>query len=48
VHYVGYHALITRSIEWAATGDVTIGVPKPFATEHQASIVSPEKVDWSE
>jgi len=46
VHCVGYQALIARSAEWVATGDVTIGVPEPFPAADEASIVSPEKVKW--
>jgi len=48
VHCVGYQALIARSVEWAATGDVTIGVPEPFPTEDDVSIISPEEVVWPE
>ena len=46
VHSVGFQTLLARGAEWAATGNVTIPVPKGFPTADTASVVSPENVTW--
>ena len=46
VHCVGYQALTVRSVEWAATGTVTIDLPEEFPTPQEASILAPDKVQW--
>ena len=48
VHCVGFQTVIARGTEWAATGKVTIPVPKNFPTEDKVSIVPPVKLRWRE
>ena len=46
VHCVGFQTLLARGTEYAATGEVTIGVPDSFPTEEEVSIVAPNEVQW--
>ncbi len=46
VHCVGFQTVIARGTEWAATGAVTIPVPKDFPTAEAVSVVPPEDVRW--
>ncbi|MFT5288885.1 MAG: type 1 glutamine amidotransferase [Planctomycetota bacterium] len=46
VHCVGFQTVIARGTEWAATGVVTIPVPKDFPTADAVSVVPPEDVRW--
>jgi len=46
LHCVGFQAVVVRALEWAATGKVTIPLPKGFPTDKKTSLVAPEKVDW--
>jgi len=48
VYCVGYQTLIARSVEWAATGTVTIGLPEEFPSPQTASVVTPDKVQWKQ
>jgi hypothetical protein len=41
LHCVGFQTLVARAAEWAATGEVTIPVPKDFPTEDKTSIREP-------
>ena len=46
VYCVGYQTLIVRSVEWAATGTVTITIPERFPTTDKVSVTEPDKVEW--
>ena len=46
VFCVGFQTLLARSTEYAATGEVTIGVPDSFPTENEVSILSADQVKW--
>ncbi len=48
VHCVGFQTVIVRGTEWAATGAVTMPVPKGFPTDDAVSVVAPGKVRWRE
>ena len=48
VHCVGFQTVVARGTEWAATGKVTIPVPKGFPTADEVSVVAPEDVRWRE
>ncbi len=46
LHCVGFQTVFARSVEWAATGKVTLEVPKEFPTKDKESVVEPSKVSW--
>lgn len=46
LHSVGFQTLVVRGSEWAASGEVTIPIPKNFPTEKTSSSIHPEKVVW--
>jgi type 1 glutamine amidotransferase len=48
VHCVGFQAVLARSAEFAATGEVTLPVPQGFPTPDKASLVAPAEVIWAE
>ena len=39
---VGFRTLLQRSVEWLATGEVTIPVPENFPTETRAVVIAPD------
>jgi hypothetical protein len=41
IHSVHYKTLDARGTEWAATGKVTLPVPKNFPTDSQVSVEDP-------
>lgn len=47
IHCVGHQTFLARGVEWAATGAVTIPIPKDFPEEKEVSIIDPEDVQWS-
>jgi len=47
IHCVGHQTLLARGVEWVASGDVTIGVPRDFPKDKTTSVVMPEDVIWS-
>lgn len=47
VYCVGHQTLLARGVEWAATGAVTIPVPKDFPNKDESSVISPGEVLWS-
>ena len=46
VHCVGFQTIVARGTEWAATGAVTLPVPKGFPGEDKISVIPPAKVVW--
>jgi len=48
VHCVGFQTVLARGTEWAATGAVTIPIPKLFPTAEAVSVVPPEEVQWGD
>lgn len=46
LYCVGFQTVFARSVEWAATGKVTLAVPAEFPTKDKTSIVEPAKVTW--
>ncbi len=46
LHCVGFQTLFARGTEFAATGKVTISVPKGFPTKDKTSLIAPDKVEW--
>lgn len=48
VHCVGFQTVVARGTEWAATGKVTLPIPKDFPGEDAARVVEPKDVRWRE
>lgn len=46
LHCVGFQTILARACEWAATGKVTIQVPKGFPTDKATSISAPGEISW--
>ncbi len=46
LHSVGFQTLVVRGAEWAATGEVTIPIPKEFPSEQKSTSIHPTKVIW--
>lgn len=46
VHCVGFQTLFARGAEWAATGKVTIAIPKDFPTPKSSVVMPPNEVKW--
>jgi type 1 glutamine amidotransferase len=46
VHCLGFQTLIARSVEWAATGQVTLPVPATFPAATETCIMNPDQVKW--
>jgi len=46
LYCVGFQTIFARGTEWAATGKVTIPIPKEFPTEAKTSLVEPGKMSW--
>ena len=46
LHCVGFQTLLARSVEWAATGKVTIPVPASFPGREEAAMIEPHKLNW--
>ncbi|CAN5906326.1 ThuA domain-containing protein [soil metagenome] len=44
---VGFQTLLTRGVEYVATGKVTLPLPSSFPTKERASILMPNSVLWS-
>ena len=42
---VGFQSIVARGAEWAATGKVTLEVPKTFPTADKVSVSDPRKKD---
>ena len=47
LHCVGFQTILARSVEFSATGRVTIPVPEQFPRKDQPSIVPPHQVKWN-
>ena len=46
LHCVGFQTALARGAEYAATGEVTIGVPAAFPGPNEPSVVAPEGLEW--
>lgn len=46
LYCVGFQATFARSVEYVATGNVTLAKPEPFPTQDKASMVAPAAVKW--
>tara|TARA_R110002111_G_C5916168_1_gene365524 strand:- start:39 stop:998 length:960 start_codon:yes stop_codon:yes gene_type:complete len=46
IHCIGFQSLFARGVEWAATGNVSIGFPTDFPTKEKSISVEPSKVKW--
>ena len=46
LHCVGFQTVLVRSMEWAATGEVTISIPVSFPTADAISLQDPTKLSW--
>lgn len=46
LYCVGFQTVLVRSLEYLATGKVTIDIPKEFPSEEQTVIEYPHKVKW--
>jgi type 1 glutamine amidotransferase len=46
IQCVGFQTLLARGTEFAATGKVTIAIPKEFPTKDKISVVPADKVTW--
>lgn len=46
IHCVGFQALFARGAEWAATGEVTNGIPLNFPTKNSSVVMPPNEVKW--
>ncbi|MCM8536612.1 MAG: ThuA domain-containing protein [Lentisphaeraceae bacterium] len=44
---LGFQTVFVRGTEYAATGNVTIGLPKDFPTKHKSAHKTPNLVEWS-
>jgi type 1 glutamine amidotransferase len=44
---VGFQTIMVRSVEYAATGKVTIKAPKNFPGKDKAVVVAPAELDWN-
>ena len=47
LHCVGFQTVLARSVEFVATGTVTLPVPAEFPRKDAVSIVTPSRVSWS-
>lgn len=48
IYSVGFQTLFARGAEWAATGEVTIGIPESFPSKRQSSSIKPGEVIWND
>jgi len=46
LHCVGFQTVLARSVEFVATGTVTLPVPAEFPRKDAVSIVTPSRVSW--
>ena len=46
LYCVGFQTILARAAEYAASGKVTIPIPKRFPTAEKTSVLPPSKVDW--
>jgi type 1 glutamine amidotransferase len=46
VYCLGFQTLFARGAQWAATGEVTIGIPANFPTKNSSVVIPPDKVKW--
>ena len=46
LYCVGFQTILSRSVEFVATGNVTLSVPSTFPTTLEPSILPPHKVSW--
>jgi type 1 glutamine amidotransferase len=46
LYCVGFQTLVARSVEWAATGKVTIQAPAAFPSRERVLVVKPDEVLW--
>jgi len=47
LHCVGFQTIFARSVEYAATGKVTLPIPKEFPGANQVSFLEPHLVSWN-
>ena len=47
LHCVGFQTIFARSVEYAATGKVTLPIPKEFPGADQVSFLEPHLVSWN-
>ena len=48
LYCVGFQTVFSRSVEYAASGEVTLPIPASFPSSEQTSIAQPSMVDWKE
>ena len=46
LYCVGFQTIFARSVEYAATGSVTLPIPKEFPSPEEVSLVEPNLVSW--
>ena len=46
VYCVGFQTLFARGAQWAATGEVTIGIPENFPTKNTSVVMPPDEIKW--
>ena len=47
LHCVGFQTIFARSVEYAATGNVSLPIPKEFPGTDQVSFLEPHLVSWT-
>ena len=47
LYCVGFQTIFSRSVEYAATGNVSLPIPKEFPSADQISVLEPHLVSWN-
>ena len=46
LYCVGFQTLLARSVEWAASREITLGIPKEFPRGDDPVLLEPESITW--